>query len=206
MLSELKYMDRTDKKILITGFDPFGGERINPSWEAVLKLPDQVGKYALTKLQIPTEFGRAAACVLKKAYEINPDIILCIGQAGGRSAITLEVVAINLRDASIADNAGNQPVDTPGIPSGPAAYFSTIPVRQMTAAIKECNIPSSLSYSAGTYVCNDVLYTLLHQYNGTQTRVGFIHVPFLPEQVKNNEPYLPLEQIVKALSAAIEIM
>lgn len=194
---------KQEKRLLITGFEPFGGENINPSWEAVAALPDIIGDYKLIKLQIPTEFDHAACCVLDKAVSVIPDVILCIGQAGGRSDVTPEAVAINLREASIPDNAGNKPVNVPVIAGEREAYFTTVPIRQMTEAIRACDIPGSLSYSAGTFVCNDVLYTLLHHYYETRTHIGFIHVPFLPEQARNNEPSLPLEQIVQALTAAI---
>lgn len=191
------------KKLLITGFDPFGGESINPSWEAVRLLPHRVGDYEITKLQIPTVFGLAARTVLTAAQELQPDVILCVGQAGGRKSITPEVVAINLREASIADNAGNQPVNVPVVAQGPAAYFATVPVRDMVKAMEQAGFPAALSYSAGTFVCNDVLYTLLHHYDGSPVRVGFIHVPFLPEQAKEGVPSMPLEQIAQALEAAI---
>ena len=197
-------MTQPTKRLLITGFDPFGGETVNPSWEAVRFLPEAVGAYRLTKLQIPTIFGQAAETVLTAARELRPDVILCIGQAGGRSAVTPEVVAINLREARIPDNAGNQPVNVPVVENAPAAYFSTVPVRAMVKAIQDAGLPAALSYSAGTFVCNDVLYTLLHCFDGTQTQVGFVHVPFLPEQAKDNIPCLPLPQIVQALTAAIE--
>ena len=195
-----------NKKLLITGFDPFGGETINPSWEAVRRLPDRIGAFTLTKLQIPTEFVRGAEMILQAAREQNPDVILAIGQAGGRSGITPEVVAINLREASIADNAGVQPQNAPVVPGGPDGYFTTVAVRDMVAAVRKKEIPSTLSYSAGAFVCNDVLYTLLHHYAGTSTQVGFIHVPFLPEQAKEGVASLPLEKIVTALTAAIEAL
>ena len=189
------------KKLLITGFDPFGGERINPSWEAVKLLPETIGEYALTKLQIPTVFGQAAEKVLTAAKELKPDVILSVGQAGGRKAVTPEVIGINLREAGIPDNAGNQPVNTPVVPGGPDAYFSTLPVREMVQSIRTAELPAALSYSAGAFVCNDVLYTHLHHYHGSTTRVGFIHVPYLPEQ---GSPSLPLEQTVAALIAAVQ--
>ena len=195
-----------NRKLLITGFDPFGGETINPSWEAVRRLPDRIGAFTLTKLQIPTEFDRGAEMILQAAREQNPDVILAIGQAGGRSGITPEVVAINLREASIADNAGVQPQNAPVVPGGPDGYFTTVAVRDMVAAVRKKEIPSTLSYSAGAFVCNDVLYTLLHHYAGTSTQVGFIHVPFLPEQAKEGVASLPLEKIVTALTAAIEAL
>ncbi len=191
------------KQLLITGFDPFGGEAINPSWEAVQRLPDVIGSYRLTRLQIPTVFATAASTVWDAAAQLQPDVILCIGQAGGRSAVTPEVVAINLREARIADNAGHQPLNTPVVPGGPAAYFSTVPVRQMTEAIEKAGIPAALSLSAGAFVCNDVLYTLLHRCEGTSTRVGFIHVPYLPQQAREGQPSLTLEEITAALQAAI---
>ena len=197
-------MTRPTKRLLITGFDPFGSETVNPSWEAVRLLPEAVGAYRLTKLQIPTVFGQAAEAVLTAARELRPDVILCIGQAGGRSAVTPEVVAINLREARIPDNAGYQPVNVPVVENAPAAYFSTVPVRTMVKAIQDAGLPAALSYSAGTFVCNDVLYTLLHCFDGTQTQVGFVHVPFLPEQAKGSATCLPLPQIVQALTAAIE--
>ena len=192
------------KTLLITGFDPFGGEHINPAWEAVKRLPDTVGDYHLEKLQIPTVFEDAAQIVLAAAHELHPHVILCIGQAGGRKAVTPEMAAINLRYASIPDNLGKMPQDRPCVPGGPAAYFATVPVRKMAEAIANANLPGAVSYSAGAYVCNDTLYSLLHHYDGTNTRVGFIHVPFLPEQAKENVPSLPLHDIVRALEIAIE--
>ena len=168
--------------VLITGFDPFGGEPINPAWEAVKAMKDEIAGAKITKLQIPTVFGLAAARTLACAAECRPDAVLCIGQAGTRSAVTPEYVGINLRHARIADNLGNQPQDEPVVPGGPTAYFATVPVRTMTAAIEAQGIPAAVSYTAGTYVCNDLLYTLLHHYAGTPVRAGFIHVPFLPEQ------------------------
>ena len=155
------------KTLLITGFEPFGGETINPAWEAVKALPEQIGGWQLRKLQIPTVFGLAAARTLACAAECRPDAVLCIGQAGTRSAVTPEYVGINLRHARIADNLGNQPQDEPVVPGGPTAYFATVPVRAMTAAIEAQGIPAAVSYTAGTYVCNDLLYTLLHHYAGT---------------------------------------
>jgi pyroglutamyl-peptidase len=192
------------KQLLITGFDPFGGASVNPAREAVMALPDVVGDYALTKLEIPTVFGLAAETVLQAVEALCPDVILCVGQAGGRAAITPEVVAINLREASIPDNAGNQPKNMPVVENAPAAYFSTLPVRAMAEGVKAAGIPCSLSYSAGVFVCNDLLYTLLHHYDGTDTRVGFVHIPYLPEQAGEGVASLPLEDAVRGLTAAIQ--
>ena len=189
------------KKLLITGFDPFDGETINPSWEAVRRLPQWVGEYELHKLQIPTVFGLAAERVLEFAGQIGPDVILCIGQAGGRGAVTPERIGINLRSARIADNVGNQPTGESVISGGPDGIFSTVPVAGMADAISAAGLPGAVSNTAGTFVCNDTLYTLLHHYAETAVRVGFIHVPYLPQQ---GEPSLPLEQIASALTAAIK--
>ena len=192
------------KTILITGFDPFGGETVNPSWEAVKALPAQIDDIAVHKLQIPTVFGKASQTVLEYAKRIQPDCILCIGQAGGRNGITPERVAINLRDASICDNEGNRPIDTPIAENGKNAYFATVPVKKLVDALKEQQIPATLSYSAGTFVCNDTFYTLLHAFKSTDTRVGFIHVPFLPAQAKNGQPSMELQTITDALAICIK--
>lgn len=172
------------KKLLITGFEPFGGEVQNPSWDAVALLPDQIAEYALCKLRLPVVFGEAPRRAIFAAEKEKPDAILCVGQAGGKNAVTPELVGINLMHAAIPDNGGNQPLDEPILPGGSAAYFSTLPVRRMAAAIVEAGIPAKLSYSAGTYVCNNVPYSLLAHYSGSHTRVGFIHVPFVPKQAK----------------------
>lgn len=190
------------RRLLITGFDPFGGEAINPAWEAVKLLPDTIGDFELCKLQIPTVFGGAAAMVLAAAEGYHPHVILCIGQAGGRSAVTPERIAVNIRDARIPDNAGNQPQGEFVIPDGPAAYFATVPVKEMAAAIQAKNLPGTVSNSAGTFVCNDTLYTLLHHFAGTEVTVGFLHAPYLPSQ---GTPSLPLEDTVQALISAIEV-
>ena len=191
------------KKLLITGFDPFGGESINPAWEAVRLLPDVIRDFELVKLEIPTVFGAAAQVVIDKAEEIHPDAIISVGQAGGRAAVTPEMVGINLRYASIPDNMGALPCDIPIAEGGPAAYFSTLPVRAIAKAICDAGLPGAVSYSAGSFVCNDVLYSLLHHFDETAVRAGFIHVPFLPEQTVD-KPSLPLEQTAAALRAAIE--
>lgn len=188
------------RKLLITGFDPFGGQSINPAWEAVKSLPDMVGDFALCKLMIPTVYAEAPRAVLEKAASWQPDVILCIGQAGGRAAVTPERIAVNIRDARIPDNGGNQPVGQFVDPRGPAAYFATVPVMEMADAIGRENIPATVSNSAGAFVCNDVFYSLLHHYAGTDVKVGFIHVPYLPQQ---GQPSLPLEQIAAALATAI---
>lgn len=189
------------KKLLITGFEPFGGGDRNPSALAVERLPDRVGDFELCKLLLPTVFAEAPRVVLEKAGEFCPDVVISVGQAGGRDAVTPERIAVNIRDARIADNAGNQPRGEFVCSDGPAAYFSTLPVEAMAQAIRDAGIPATVSNSAGAFVCNDVMYSLLHHYAGTAVRAGFIHVPYIPEQ---GSPSLPLEKIVEALIAAIE--
>jgi len=186
------------KTLLVTGFDPFGGETINPSWQAVCRLPDVIGAWRIERLELPTVFGKAAQTALQRAK--NADAVLCIGQAGGRNAVTPEYVAINLRHATIFDNEGNMPRDIPVIDGAPKAYFSTLPVRKMVEAIEKEGIAAKVSYSAGTFVCNDLLYTLLHE----GVNAAFIHVPYIPEQGK--EPSMPLETITRALVAAISAL
>ena len=192
--------------LLVTGFEPFGGETVNPSWEAVRLLPDEIGPWRVQRLRIPVEYGAAAQTVLQEARRTGAQAVVCVGQAGGRSAVTPELVAINLRYASIPDNAGLQPCDDPVAPDGPAAYFATLPVRAMARAICDAGLCGAVSCTAGTYVCNDLMYTLLHQLQGTGVQTGFIHVPFLPHQAERQKagtPSMPLEDIAKALQSAL---
>ena len=191
------------KKLLITGFAPFGGGDINPSWQAVQALPRQVGDFELYKMELPTVFGAAAALVLAKAEEIGADMVLSVGMAAGRDAVTPERIAVNIRDARIPDNAGNQPRGEFVAPDGPAAYFATVPVEKMAQAIRDRQIRATVSNSAGAYVCNDVMYSVLHHFAGTSVKAGFIHVPQLPQQ---GTPSMELEQITQALEAAIKAL
>lgn len=188
------------QKLLITGFAPFGGADKNPSWLAVQALPDRVEECELCKLEIPVVFGQAAQTVLAAAAQFQPDAILCVGVAAGRDAVTPERIGVNIRDARIPDNAGNQPRGAFVAPDGPAAYFATVPVEAMAQAIRDTGIPATVSNSAGAYVCNDVLYSLLHHFAGTPVHVGFVHVPQLPEQ---GSPSMELPRITAALQAAI---
>ena len=191
------------KQLLNTAFTPFGDHAINPSWEAVQLLPDIVGTYALTKMQIPTVYAEAASAVIARAEQLGAAVILYLGLAGGRSAVTPERIAVNIRDARLADNAGTMCNGEKIDETGPAAYFATVPVETMAQAIRDRHIPAAVSNTAGTYVCNDVLYTLLRRFDGTATRCGFIHVPQLPEQ---GQPSLPLADTVRAVTAAIETL
>ena len=195
-------------KILVTGFDPFGGESINPAIESVKKLPDSIGENRIIKLEIPTVAKKSISKIEEAIIEHDPDIILSVGQAGGRSDITVERVGINIDDFRIKDNEGNQFIDEPVFKDGESAYFSNLPIKAMVENIISKGIPASVSNTAGTFVCNHVLYGVRYliekKYTGKKS--GFIHIPFLPEQVteKKGMPSMSLETIVKALTAAIE--
>lgn len=196
-------------KVLITGFDPFGGEKVNPAYEAVKLLPNEIAGAEIIKLEIPTVFSRSGLAVEVGIQRHHPDIIINVGQAGGRSCITIEKVGINLAEARIPDNNGEQPMGEPLQADGPTAYFATIPVKAMVKNIRDHGIPCHISYSAGTYVCNCVMYNVLHltatKYPGI--RAGFIHVPFAAEQVVdkvNGTPFMSLDVIAKGLEYAIE--
>lgn len=198
------------KKILLTAFEPFGGEKINPALEAV-KLVKAPAGVELTKLTVPTSFKRSAECVLAAIGSIEPDVVLCVGQAGGRKAITPERVAINLDDAKICDNDGNMPHDTPIVKDAPAAYFATLPVKKIAAALNETGIAAEVSYSAGTFVCNHLMYSVLHcaAQERPAMQAGFIHVPYIPEQTRGKcpeTPSMPLESIARGLEIALEIL
>ena len=197
--------------LLITGFVPFGRETVNPSYEAVKLLPDHIGGIKIIKAEMPVSFGASGPALKAAIARHRPDAVLCVGQAGGYSKLALERVAINLQDASLADNDGAQPVDQPVVSHGPAAYFSTLPMKKMAAALQEGGIPAFLSYSAGTYVCNHLLYTLLHFIHTEAPSIqgGFIHVPYLPEQAAGKTPPPPsmeLSQIVRGLELAIQAL
>jgi len=183
------------KKLLITAFDPFGGSDINPSQLAVEQLPDTVAGFELHKRIIPTVYGTAAQLVLDATAYCKPDVILCIGVAAGRDAITPERIAVNIRDARIPDNAGNQPQGDPVVADAPAAYFATVPLTKIVQAIEAHDIPARISNTASTFVCNDLFYVMSHRFAGSPTCVGFIHVPTLDA--------LSLDQITTALMAAI---
>ncbi len=190
-------------RLLITGFDPFGGASVNPAWQAVQLLPEIIADFEIHKLGIPTVFGKAAELVIEHASQLHPDVILCIGQAGGRDAITPERIAVNIRDARISDNEGNQPQGEFCIPEGDAAYFATVPVAAMAQAIRDAGIPAAVSNSAGAFVCNDTLYCLLHHFARTNVKVGFLHVPYAPEQ---GEPSMAVDRTAAGLIAAIHAL
>lgn len=195
-------------KILVTGFDPFGGESINPAIESVKRLPDEVLGHEIIKLEIPTVIGKSMDKIKEAVDKHHPDVLLCVGQAGGRPDLTVERVGINIDDCRIPDNEGNQPVDTPIVKDGPQAYFLTLPIKAMVDACLKAGIPASISNTAGTFICNHVAYGSAHlaatQYPNMRT--GFIHIPFLPQQVldKKGMPSMDLETIIKGLTCCIE--
>lgn len=194
-------------KILVTGFEPFGGESRNPSAEVMERLPDIIGGAEIVKLILPVVRGKSSDAVKRAVEEHRPDVVLSIGQAGGRAAVSVERVAVNLDDYRIADNEGNQPVNEPVVSGGPDGYFCTVPVKQMVEAIQKAGIPAAQSLSAGTFVCNHLMYATLHflaEY-APNTKFGFIHIPYLPEQVadKPGMPSMSLELSTKAVEAAI---
>ncbi|GLC30484.1 pyroglutamyl-peptidase I [Clostridium omnivorum] len=197
-------------KILVTGFDPFGGEKVNPAFEVIKKLKDNIEGAEIVKLQVPTAFYSSVNKTVEKIEEIKPDVVLMIGQAGGRFDVTVERIAINLDDARIPDNEGNQPIDKLVDEEGLTAYFATLPIKAIVNRIKEKNIPASVSNSAGTYVCNHLMYGVLnHIYkNKLNIKAGFIHIPFLLEQVLNkpNVPAMTLDSMVTAIESAIEVI
>ena len=193
-------------KILLTAFDAFGGEAVNPAQEVLRQVTPPEG-VELIRLEVPTVFGASVDEVAQAMKKESPQAVLCIGQAGGRAAVTPERVAINVMDARIPDNAGQQPVDEPICPGGENALFSTIPNKKIVERICAAQIPSQLSNTAGTFVCNQLLYGVLNlcqtQYPGV--RAGFIHVPYLPEQVKEKQvPSLPLQDGVTAIEIALQ--
>ena len=194
-------------KVLITGFDPFGGENINPALEAVKKLPDTISGAEIIKLEIPTVFRKSLETIEENIIKHNPDIVISIGQAGGRFGITPERVAINVDDARIPDNESKQPIDIPIFEDGENAYFTTLPIKSMIEEMKKGNIPCSVSNTAGTFVCNHVMYGILYMAAKKYPNIkgGFIHVPYIPSQVldKPNMPSMSIDDIVKGLELCI---
>ena len=189
------------RRVLLTGFEPFNGAAVNPSWQAVQALHNrQIGGRRIVAAQLPTVFGDSLRALDTLLDQLRPELVICVDQAGGRAALSLERVAINVNDAPIPDNAGSQPVDTPVAPGAPAAYFSTLPIKAALAALQAEGLPAEVSQTAGTFVCNHVFYGLMHRLAShpglRQTRGGFVHVPWLPEQ---GNPAMALEDVVRGL-------
>ena len=195
------------KKIMVTGFDPFGDEQINPALEAIKRLPTLIGDTQIVTYEIPTVFHKSGRLLQDYLLKEQPDAVLLVGQAGGRSAISLERVAINMDDARIPDNEGNQPIDEVINPQGSPAYFTTLPNKRIVQALKQHHIPAIVSNSAGTFVCNHLMYYLLDTLAAQKANTigGFMHIPYLPSQVveQPNQPSMTLEQIVKAIEITL---
>ncbi|MDN4075507.1 pyroglutamyl-peptidase I [Fictibacillus terranigra] len=194
------------KKVLLTGFEPFGGESVNPSWEAVKQLNGEVAEDVLIVSEmVPTAFGTSISVLKQLIQQHKPDVVICVGQAGGRLHITPERVAINLDDARIPDNEEKQPIDEAIVRNGPAAYWTSLPIKRMVEKMKESDIPASVSHTAGTFVCNHIFYGLMYYITSTSSdiRGGFIHIPYIPQQTLDKQaPSLSLETIVQGLRIA----
>ena len=190
--------------LLLTGFDPFGGERTNPSWLIAQALHGQrIAGHTVVAAQLPTVFGQSLRQLQTLVNAHQPALAVCLGQAGGRAALSLERIGINVDDARIPDNAGRQPIDAPVVPGGPAAYFATLPIKAMLRAVLRAGVPCEVSQTAGTFVCNHVLYGLMHLLATSgppDARGGFVHVPWLPDQ---GAPHLPLRDMVRGIHAAL---
>jgi pyroglutamyl-peptidase len=197
------------KTVLLTGFEPFNGAEINPSWEAARALDGWTGPgFQVVARQLPCVFGGANEALREALGAVQPDIVIAVGQAGGRPEISVERVAINIDDASIADNTGRQPIDTPVVAEAPAAYFATLPIKAIVRALRLRGFPAGVSQTAGTFVCNHVFYGLMHHAAGKTYKAGFIHVPFLPEQAADRPerpPSMALKDIIDGLRIAIEV-
>ncbi|MFK0121418.1 pyroglutamyl-peptidase I [Streptomyces sp. NPDC090994] len=194
-------------RVLITGFAPFDGERVNPSWQAAsLVAAEPPAGLTVTATELPCAFGDSLDALYEAVRTVGPDLVLCLGQAGGRPGVTVERVGINIDDARIPDNKGRQPVDEPVVPDGPAAYFSTLPVKACVAAMREAGVPAAVSHTAGTFVCNHVAYGLGHLIatEFPHIRGGFAHVPWAPEQVTDGRaPALPPATVAHGLRALL---
>jgi pyroglutamyl-peptidase len=196
-------------KALVTGFEPFGGDRINPSFEALARLPQRLGGFDIATCALPVVYGAALPALRKAIADVAPDIVLSVGLAGGRAELSLERVAINVDDARIPDNDGNQPIDRPVVDGGPAAYFATLPIKAAVAALREAGLPAAVSNSAGTFLCNHVFYGLMHEAatGFARFRGGFLHVPYLPSQAAQQKgmPSMALEQIVEGIKLILSV-
>ena len=198
-------------KALVTGFEPFGPDAVNPSREAVLRLSSRLGDLTIETRIVPTVFGRAIAALEDAIVTTQPDIVLGVGLAGGRAELSLERVAINVDDARIPDNDGQQPIDRPIVAGGPAAYFTGLPVKRAVAALREAGLPAIVSNTAGTFVCNHIFYGLMHLVASRRlpVRGGFLHVPYLPEQAAGlagiQVPSMALDDIVRGIEIILRV-
>jgi pyroglutamyl-peptidase len=196
-------------KALVTGFEPFGGESVNPALEAVLCLPARLDGLELATAVLPSVFGRCVAALEDALVAARPDIVLCVGLAGGRAELSLERIAINVDDARIPDNDGRQPIDRPVVAGGPAAYFATLPIKAAVRTLREAGLPAVVSNTAGTFVCNHIFYGLMHLVASRQLplRGGFLHVPFLPSQAARlgGAPSMALDDIVRGIEIVLRV-
>jgi len=195
--------------VLLTGFQPFGGEQVNPSWQAVSALHGaRIAGHRVVARELPVAFGDSLKALRAALKDTQPALVLCVGQAGGRAQLSLERVAINLDDARIPDNAGRQPIDAPVVEGGPAAYFSTLPIKAMREALRAKGLPAEVSQTAGTYVCNHVFYGLMHALRRQRrVRAGFLHIPYSPAQAATHPgaPSLPVETVTAALRLMVRV-
>ena len=196
-------------KALVTGFEPFGGDRINPSFEALKRLPLRLGALDIVTAALPVAYGGALPTLREAIGASAPNIVLCTGLAGGRAELSLERVAINIDDARIPDNDGDQPIDRPVVAGAPAAYFATLPIKAAAATLRDAGVPAAVSNSAGTFLCNHVFYGLMHEaaLGGHRFRGGFLHVPYLPSQAARlpGMPSMALEQIVEGIEIVLSV-
>ena len=195
-------------KALVTGFDPFGGDEVNPSSLAVGRLRPSIGDVEVMTAILPTSYAISAKVLMAAIDETRPDIVLCVGQAGGRTDLCLERVGINVQDARIRDNDGNQPIDVPVVAGGPAAYFATLPIKACVAEMRRAGLPAVVSNTAGTFVCNHILYALMDiiRQQPTPMRGGFLHIPYVPEQASRvgGAPSMALDDIVRGIEIILE--
>jgi pyroglutamyl-peptidase len=193
--------------VLLTGFEPFGGQTINPSWSAVQEVRRTwAGSEDIRVLELPVDFASVDRLLTDALETVRPDVVICVGQAGGAGALRLERVAINVDDARIPDNQGRQPVDEPIVPGGPAAYFSTLPIKAAVAELGRLGLPAVVSQTAGTYTCNHVFYRLMHEIgrSGRDVRGGFVHVPFAPDQAVGTEsPSMAIDAMARGVAAVL---
>ena len=196
-------------KALVTGFDPFGGDAINPSSEAVARLRRRIGSLSIETAVLPTSYARSAGVLRQAIDRAQPDLVLCVGQAGGRSELSLERVGINVQDARIRDNDGDQPIDVPVVPEGPPAYFATLPIKACVVALRRAGLPAAVSNTAGTFVCNHVLYALMDmaQDHPARFRGGFLHIPYVPEQAARlgGAPSMAVGDIARGIEIILEV-
>jgi pyroglutamyl-peptidase len=196
-------------KALVTGFDPFGGDKLNPSSLAVGKLRKRIGSVVVHTAELPTSYAHSAGVLRAAIEQVKPELVLCVGQAGGRAELCLERVAINVQDARIRDNDGKQPIDKPVVKDGPAAHFATLPIKACVAALRKAGLPAAVSNTAGTFVCNHIFYALMDiaQDHPIPMRGGFLHIPYMPEQVAQlgGAPSMALDDIVRGIEIILEI-